>query len=200
MNNLSVLLETISSYMSEKRFRHTLGVIELAKSLAKYFDEVDDELISYAAALHDVAKERPYTELVELSESYGIHLSSEDLDTPEALHSFAAPALILKDFPDYSHPDILSAVKNHTLGDVGMSTFDKLIFISDYAEFGRNNPHSITVREYLISNLVENSVEHNLKILDNAIVSAIESTEKYLLSKGKKINSRSNKLKESLLP
>lgn len=49
----------------EKRFKHTLGVVESATQLAKLYN-VDVEKARLAALLHDCAKEMPLKEMQDL--------------------------------------------------------------------------------------------------------------------------------------
>ena len=125
-------------------------------------------------------------------------LDKEDLETVPALHSFAGAALAKRDFPDVINDDILSAIYNHTLGRVGMSLFDKIIFISDYIEEGRTATPCIEVREKLKGEI---TADHclNLRALDDAIIMSIEHTERFVRLSGGKMNSKSLAFKKSLI-
>ena len=55
----------VSQWLSKKRFKHTLGVVESATHLAKLYG-VDVEKARLAALLHDCAKELPLQDMQNL--------------------------------------------------------------------------------------------------------------------------------------
>ena len=165
-----------------------LGEIYLPEKLAE---------LRCAALLHDIAKELSEVEQLNLMRASSISLTDEDFNTPSAYHSFAAQALILKDFSEFSTPDILSAVFNHTLGAADMSLFDKIIFIADYIEEGRVYESCSKTRKFLFDSL-EEGVD-KLVALNRAICLSIESTRESLMARGMKMNSRSIQLLNSLM-
>lgn len=129
----------VSSRMSEKRFVHTLGVERLAARLGELIIPDCVEELRAAALLHDIAKELPKEELLSLISGAG-GITDEDLKSPPLYHAFAAPEVIKRDFPQFATPNVLSATFNHTTGAPDMSLFDEIIFISDFAEEGREYP------------------------------------------------------------
>ena len=185
------LREAIKSRLSEKRYLHTVGVEDMARYLgAAILPERLDEL-RVAALLHDVAKELAYEEQLKLLKTSEIRCTEEDLQTKPALHSIAAIPVIKRDFPEYATKDILSAVANHTLGKDGMSVFDEIIYISDYAEAGRTYPACQSVRKYLLENVSpDNTYSVNVKALHVASLSSIESTIDSLTKRNEEINSK----------
>lgn len=164
---------------------------ETALSIARYFPSVNVDSLTCAALLHDVAKELSREEQAALINDFNIELSKEDAETYPALHSFAGVALIKRDFPELATDEILSAVRNHTLGDPDMSLMDKIVFIADYVEPGRTNKSCRAVGDFLMSSLKLGDNTANIKALNSAVVMAIEYTAEYLESSGKPINSRS---------
>ena len=146
------LLSGVAERMSEKRYRHTLGVAEAADRIASYcLADCRDGIIA-AALLHDVAKELDTREALEIIRNHTDY-SDSDLICEAAHHSLAAPYVILRDFPEYADRDILSAVRNHTVGSPDMSLFDEIIFVADYVEAGRAYGDCIRAREALFSAL-----------------------------------------------
>ena len=150
---LEKLKTEVSARVSPKRFSHILGVERCALELGKIFlpDRLDE--LSAAAVLHDVTKEIPHENQIKLLEESGFLLTEEDKNTSGVLHSFSAPLIIKRDFPEFATDDIISAVGNHTVGSENMSVFDKIIFISDYAEDTRVYESCRKVRAALFDNL-----------------------------------------------
>ena len=150
---LSSLRDEMSVRLSEKRFLHTLGVEKCASYLAEVLLPGKKFELCVAALLHDVAKELPIDEQIGLVKSAPQKYRREGYISPQVLHSFAAPGLILRDFPELATSDVLSATLKHTVGDGAMSVFDIIIFVSDYIEEGRSYSSSIKIREQLFSAL-----------------------------------------------
>lgn len=195
---LEDLRTEISLRVCAKRFSHILGVERCAVSLGKLFlPERIDEL-SAAALLHDVTKEIPIDQQIKMLEESGFLLTEEDKNTPGVLHSFSAPLIIKRDFPLFATEDILQAVENHTVGKENMSIFEKIIFISDYAEDTRKYESCIRVRAVLFDN-IENLCDKDLKRrLDEATLMSIDGTLEALERTGQPINSRIYLTKKSL--
>ncbi len=184
---LEALKEAVRARLSEKRFRHTLGVEKMAAYLGKFCLKNKIQSLRAAALLHDIAKELPTEEQLDLIKKGGIRLTEEELLSVPTLHSFAAPYLIKRDFPRFSEKDILLACKNHTVGAPSMSIFEEIIFLSDYIEEGRTYKGSVSVRSELLKSLCASRAK-NLKALHFATFSALNQTVIHLGNKKMPIN------------
>ena len=128
--DLNELKELVEQRISPKRFSHVLGVERCAARLASSLIPDSISEVRAAAILHDVSKQLPYAEQIDLLNEAGFELNDEDMLTEGVLHSFTAPIIIKRDFEKFSTDDILSATLKHTVGDEEMSIFDKIIFIN----------------------------------------------------------------------
>jgi len=137
----------ISEYMSEYRYKHTLSVVEECKRLASLF-EIDDKELVISAYLHDITKEMSYDQQISLCNEMNITLDKNALLSPKTLHSFSAPALIKRDFPNYYTESIVNAVKYHTTGRADMTLSEKLLYIADYIEPTRKFEDCKALRKY----------------------------------------------------
>ncbi len=144
---LTALRKAVNVRQSEKRFRHTCGVEEEAAYLGACYLPTRISELRAAGLLHDLTKCIPDAEQIPLCESLGIPLTEEDRLTPQTLHGKTAAEIIKRDFPRFATPVILQAVRTHTTAGIGMSTFDKIIFLSDYIEAGRPYPHCNEMRK-----------------------------------------------------
>ena len=163
------LRNLVKQRLSHKRFTHTLGVEKLAEFIGQAIMPERTSELKVAALLHDVAKEISDEMQLALIKKSNLKCTDEDRQTLPALHSFSACALIQDEFPEYATKDVLSAVFNHTLGAPGMSVFDEIIYISDYAEEGRKFPTCIEIGDYLKSNITHsNTYNANLLALHSA--------------------------------
>lgn len=165
-------LEKINNYIKEtlkgNRYSHTLGVVETAKELAKINGE-DEKKAELAALIHDVAKYIPVEEQVKILEDEGCELDEITLNSPQVLHGFTG-AIIAKEKFGIEDQDILNAIKYHTLAKKDMSNLEKIIYIADYIEPGRDFPGVKKLREITKENLDEGV----LKGLENTILFVIK--------------------------
>lgn len=184
------LSERLSERMSEKRFRHTLGVERAAIKIAeRCFPSAIFE-IRAAALLHDITKEMSDKEQSDILKSLS-DITESDLLCPSVFHSLTAPYVIKKDFSAFATDNILSAVRNHTTGAPDMSLFDEIIFISDYIEDGRSYASCISVRESLYLKLDKaRDAEECIAALHDAVISALDFTITNIIKNGNYLNER----------
>ena len=184
--NFKELKEIVKSKMSLKRYTHTLGVVEMSEKLAKTYN-ADIEKCKVAALLHDICKEMDMEYIKNICKNNFMNeLSEEDLENNEILHGFAG-AYYVKNELGINDKEILSAIKYHTVGAENMTLVEKIVYIADAIEYGRNYPSVVKIREETFKNL------------DKGILMEIEHKEKYLESVGKKSHPNTNELKKEIL-
>lgn len=129
--------EAVSKRMPDKRFAHVVRVTETAMMLAGKYG-VSEEKAEQAALFHDIAK---YMDGPSLQE----RMRKEKVD--ERLFSFHselwhAPvgAIIARDEFGITDEDVLNAIRYHTTGRAGMSKLEKVIYVADMIEPGRDFP------------------------------------------------------------
>ena len=184
--NFNELKEIVKSKMSLKRFTHTLGVVEMAEKLAKIYN-ADIEKCKVAALLHDICKEMDMEYIKNICKNNFMNeLSEEDLENNEILHGFAG-AYYVKNELGVNDKEILNAIKYHTIGAKNMTLVEKIVYIADAIEYGRNYPSVAEIREETFKNL------------DKGILMEIEHKERYLKSVGKKSHSNTDEFKKQIL-
>ena len=171
--------ERIKAYLmdniNEKRVKHILGVVEMSEKLAEFYGESPFKA-RMAAYIHDDAKYMPYDDIKRIIQEKGYKLTSEDLIMPELLHGLAG-AIIGKDMMGIEDEDILNAARYHTTGRVNMTMLEKIVFLADYIEPGRNFPGVEELREMAFLNL------------DKGVLLAFDSTIKHVVNEGKLLHS-----------
>ena len=183
--NFNELKEIVKSKMSLKRFTHTLGVVEMSEKLAKIYN-ADIEKCKVAALLHDICKEMDMEYIKNICKNNFMNeLSEEDLENNEILHGFAG-AYYVKTELGINDKEILNAIKYHTVGAKNMTLVEKIVYIADAIEYGRNYPSVVEIREETFKNL------------DKGILMEIEHKEKYLESIGKKSHPNTYKFKKEI--
>ncbi|MDN5332584.1 MAG: hypothetical protein PWP45_1809 [Tepidanaerobacteraceae bacterium] len=179
------ILEDLKKNMTQERFAHTLGVMETAVALAKRFG-VDEEKAELAAIVHDCAKDIPEAEQLNLVREFGILLDEISMVETALVHA-PLGAILAKRKYGIEDPGILRAVRVHTTGDTKMTPLDKVIFLADYIEPGRNFPGVDDLRKVAFEDLNE------------AVIMACDSTIKYVVDNGRLLHPRMVEARNCLL-
>ena len=148
---MDCILEYIEKNYSEKRKAHTFAVCETAKTLAKRYG-ADEGKAETAALFHDMFRGLPEKTL----NYYVKHLNMDDkyYNNVNLAHGKIAAIVMERDY-DIKDPDILNAVQYHTTGRSGMSLLEKVIYLADAAEPGRDYPGVKKLRELASEDLEE---------------------------------------------
>lgn len=125
------ILKWLSENLSEERYSHSLGTAECAKELAEKFGENADKAY-ITGLLHDCAKCFSNEKLKEIIDS-NLHVEECEMLNYKTLHAPVSAYIAEKDF-GVTDKEILSAIRWHTLGRIGMTTFEKIIFLADKIE------------------------------------------------------------------
>ncbi|MGL4655386.1 MAG: bis(5'-nucleosyl)-tetraphosphatase (symmetrical) YqeK [Sarcina sp.] len=173
-----MLEESLKQYLkenlSEKRYRHTLGVCETAIKLAKLYD-ADEEKAKIAALGHDLAKELCIDEQKELLKKNNFEIGEIEEASPQILHGFVG-SILLKDLFNVEDKEILDAIDFHSTGKKEMTTLEKIIYIADYIEPNRNY------------NGVEHLRETTFNDLDAGVLEGLDNTIKLVVEQRKVIH------------
>lgn len=182
--NRKQIIEAVKAQMPERRWTHTLGVMETAVKLAKQYgaDPVKAEL---AAILHDVCKFWAIPDQARTIRDNGLQLDVLDYDK-ELWHAHAGAFVAKMEF-GIEDEEVLDAIRYHTSGRENMALLDKIVCLADYMEPGRDFPGVHNIRE-----LAEHSLE-------KALVAGFDSTIGFLLSKNKRIYPLTIAARNSLL-
>lgn len=166
------IIESVRSQMPERRWIHTLGVMETSVKLAERFgaDPVKAEL---AAILHDVCKYWRVDEQARMIRENGLPLDLLDYDK-ELWHAHAGAWVALERY-GVRDEEVLDAIRYHTSGRARMTLLDKVVCLADYMEPGRDFPGVHNIRE-----IAEYSLE-------KALLAGFDGTIRFLLDKGKRI-------------
>ena len=146
----SLRLKSVTG-MSEKRRVHTLAVERMAMKLGAIYAPDKINVLRAAALLHDVTKEIKLAGQLELCEKYGIEISDNDTLAPKTFHAKTAAKVIEDKFSEFADPDVISSVRWHTTGRMGMSICEKIIYLADYIDESRSFPDCVKLREYFWS-------------------------------------------------
>ena len=122
--------------LDKKRYEHTIAVSYIAAALAMRYQS-DIKKARLAGLLHDCAKCISNEKQIELCQKYNIHINEAENKSPYLLHAKLGAFLTMHKYK-IQDKDIISAILNHTTGKPNMSLLDKIIYVADYIEPGRD--------------------------------------------------------------
>lgn len=161
------LMQKVQMQMSNKRFQHVLGVEKTAVALAEIYGASPIKA-SIAALTHDYAKERSDDEFIQVIRQNGFDLDL--LHWNNAIwHGIVGADFVQREL-SINDEEILQAIRLHTTGAADMGLLDKIIYVADYIEPGRNFPGVEEAREIALVDLdkaVAYETKHTLLHLIN---------------------------------
>ncbi|MBU0501812.1 MAG: bis(5'-nucleosyl)-tetraphosphatase (symmetrical) YqeK [bacterium] len=164
MDKRDQILKKLKQELDSDRFNHCLRTEKIAIKLAKKYG-VSEQAASLAALLHDCAKKY---------DPYGL------------LHAELSAQLAKKKY-GVSSKQVLRAIKHHTTGTPNMSKLEKIIYLADHIEEGRQHKNVSKVRQ---------AAE---KDLDLAIVLQSTSTLRFLLDQKLPVHQSTNETRNYYL-
>jgi len=166
---IAEMKEVLSKRLKEKRYKHSLSVAVTAGKLAKRYG-ICVEKAEIAGLLHDCAREFTVNEMLEQANKRHIIFSEIERHVPILLHA-AIGADMLEASYGIKDPDIKQAIRFHTVGGAGMSTLDKIIYLADMIEPGRDFLELASLRRLAEENL------------DKAMLLAFNQSMQFVLKK-----------------
>lgn len=161
------VLNWLKSNVPEKRLQHILRVEAMSVKLAKHHG-LDVEQAAQAGLMHDLAKCFKPQQLLQLAIAEGIAIDAVFASNPHLLHADVG-AIVARDEFGVQDEAVLEAIRNHTLGSVGMSHLSCVVFLADSLEPGRGDSLELqALREVCWQNLQQAvwlTSEYTLKYL-----------------------------------
>lgn len=165
--NLNRMQKKLKKYQDEERFSHTLGVMYTSAALAMRYG-CDLEKARIAGLLHDCAKCIPNRKKIKICRKQGISLSAAEEKNPFLLHAKTG-VYIAEEKYGISDPEILGAIRYHTTGKPDMNLLEKIIYVADFIEPGRNKAPNLDEIRHLA-----------FEDLDRALYVILKGTLSYL--------------------
>ncbi len=168
--------ELAKQKLSKERFYHTECVAKAAEYLATKTG-FDKEKAVVSAYLHDILKEIPKNDLLQIL-SVGDIIAKNDLESSSPVwHAFAGGEYVV-DSLSLSN-DIGDAVRYHTTAKSDMTMLEKIVYLADYISEDRDFRGVVEVRD---------AAEHSI---DKAILLSLRNQICHLAKLGKHINKHS---------
>ncbi|MBH5317020.1 bis(5'-nucleosyl)-tetraphosphatase (symmetrical) YqeK [Paenibacillus sp. GSMTC-2017] len=178
------MIERVRAEMPEKRWKHTEGVMATAIILANRYGE-DAKRAELAAILHDVAKFWPTVRQGNVIRDNNLPIDVLNYDK-ELWHASVGAWVAEHEF-GVTDVGVLDAIRYHTSGRRGMTKLEKIVWLADYIEPGRDFPGVDHVRAISEVNLEE------------AILAGLDGTLSFLIAKGVRIYPLTIEARNSLI-
>ena len=177
------LIKELESELAYGRFIHTLDVAATAANLAMCYG-ADLDKAEMAGLLHDCAKCMSLGKMLKVCDKAGTDLSEFEKNSVSLLHSKAG-AVLAESRYGVRDEDTLNAIRFHTTGRPGMSLLEKIVFVADYIEPGRDSaPNLPQVRKLAYENI------------DDCVLQILKDTLRYLATTGSAVDPMTQKTYE----
>lgn len=161
--------------LKPSRYQHTMGVMYTAAALSMHYQYPMEKAL-LAGLLHDCAKYESAGNLLKICMEHDIPVTEAERKSPQLLHAKVG-ALYAKERYGVTDPEILHAILVHTTGMPNMSLLDKIVFISDYIEPGRDKAKNLTEIRHMA-----------FEDLDQTCAKILKDTLDYLKERGQNID------------
>ncbi|MBQ8987649.1 MAG: bis(5'-nucleosyl)-tetraphosphatase (symmetrical) YqeK [Lachnospiraceae bacterium] len=177
------LIKELESELAYGRFVHTLDVAATAANLAMCYG-ADLDKAETAGLLHDCAKCMSLGKMLKVCDKAGTDLSEFEKNSVSLLHSKAG-AVLAESRYGVRDEDTLNAIRFHTTGRPGMSLLEKIVFVADYIEPGRDSaPNLPQVRKLAYESI------------DDCVLQILKDTLRYLATTGSAVDPMTQKTYE----
>src|SRR3989339_1311160 len=122
--------------LDPERYEHSLRVEKAAVELAGKYG-VSSEDASIAGLLHDCSRKYTKQEMLEVAKKIGLEIDPIRKLEPKLFHAEISAYLAEKEFGIKSK-EVLQAIRSHTVGSANMTTLDKVVYLADHMEEGRD--------------------------------------------------------------
>lgn len=175
--NVKVIKEKLKAMLPEDRLNHSLNVANCAVKLSEIYN-IEKEKAYVSGLVHDCAKYLDRTEVKHYINKYKIHLDELEANNLALSHSIIGAYIVKYEFL-IEDEDIISSVRYHTTGKENMSMLEKIIYIADLIEVGRDFPGVDELRTLAYSGN-----------LDEALLTSFNNTIKFVIDNKQLIHPR----------
>lgn len=133
---IGIYKKYLREHLSKKRYTHSLNVANSAVELAKKYGGDPDKAYT-AGLLHDIAKELPPEEQLEIVKRSELDVCEIETKALPLFHSIAGAELVRQIF-DIRDEEIIWAIRWHTVAAGGMSKLAVIIYLADLISADRD--------------------------------------------------------------
>ena len=179
----------LKEILSERRYTHSVGVMEMAGELAKIYG-IDIETAKLAGLLHDNAKEIPDDEMLKYVEENNIEINEFEKHNIKILHGKIGADIAKKKYG--VSEQIQKAIEYHTTTNPNMDTLAKIVYVSDKIELTRKSDSYDIEQEREVAKhdldeavllIINNTTKHLIECDKMIVVESIETRNEIMLNK-----------------
>ena len=156
MNNFAINIEDIKKdlriMLKEHRYNHSILVADEAKKLATIY-HIDEDKCYLTGLIHDMAKNLSDEENNRLMKKYNLSEEWYEEENKPILHAEIGYFLAKEKYS--CDEDICRAIRYHTIGNIEMTTMEKIIFIADKVARENLNDDLLYIKKLAYQNLDE---------------------------------------------
>lgn len=175
--NYKEIEKVLKEMLPERRLEHSLNVSKCAVKLSEVY-KCDKEKAEIAGIVHDCAKYFTDEQIEDCVRKFNIELDPLELNNIALSHSVIG-SYVAKEVFNIDDEEIINAIKYHTTGRENMSLLEKIIYMADLIEEGRNFPRVEELRELTFSGKLE-----------EALILSFNNTIKYVIDNNQLIHPR----------
>ncbi|MCC3863326.1 bis(5'-nucleosyl)-tetraphosphatase (symmetrical) YqeK [Terrisporobacter petrolearius] len=178
--------KTLKGMLPERRLKHSLNVSKCAVKLSEIY-KCDKEKAQIAGLVHDCAKYFTDEQIEDSIKRFNVELDPLEVNNIALSHSVIG-SYVAVDVFNIKDEEIINAIKYHTTGKENMSLLEKIIYMADLIEEGRNFPKVEELRELTYSGKLE-----------EALLLSFNNTIKFIIDNNQLIHPRTIKARNYIL-
>lgn len=151
--NLAKYQRKLKNKLDNDRYEHTIGVMYISGALAmKYEYNITEAML--AGLMHDCAKCISDEKKIQICEKNNISMSDIEREKPNMLLHAKVGAFLAMNKYHIRNKAVINAILYHTTGRPEMSLLEKIIFVADYIEPGRDKaPNLDNIRKLAFTDI-----------------------------------------------
>lgn len=133
METIENIKAELKAILSEKRYKHSIGVMKKAEELAKQY-QIDTYVAALTGLAHDIGKEISNVEKITYCKEHDIKIDEVEMHNVGLLHAKIGADITKK----YGFTkEMQNAILYHTTGHLDMDLLAKIVFVADKIEENR---------------------------------------------------------------
>ena len=163
----NLILDYLKENLTKHRYEHTIRVVDMSIKIAEKYNYENIDKVKIAAYLHDCAKNLSKDKMIDILNSESFNLTDDIIKNVQIFHGKVG-AILAKRIFNIQDEEILLAIESHTFGRENMSVLDKIIFLGDAVEMGRDYGSVDEIRSATFESLdlgLYKALNHSIKSL-----------------------------------
>lgn len=144
-------VKILMSRLDPKRFHHSVCVADEAKRLSEKYGG-DPERAYLAGLLHDITKNAPKEEHLQIFSQFDIMLNDIEKNSEKLWHAISGAAYV-EHILKIDDKEIISSIRYHTTAKADMTKLEKIIYLADFTSLDRDYDDVSVIRQYVDESL-----------------------------------------------